>query len=164
MGEEDKPSVIRPPDTIKAKVSTGGPGAVDLDALEKAEAVIAGMADNYLEWVEEDLVKIQKASDELKAADPDARKSLIDRVFQIAHDMKGQGGSFNYDLMTILGDGLCRFVEGLETAGPSKLQVIQLYIDTMKLVITNRMSGDGGPEGEKILKGLDMVVAKTQSK
>ena len=50
MSDEDV-QVIKPPNTLSAKVSKGGPGAVDLEAIERAEAVIAGMADNYLEWV-----------------------------------------------------------------------------------------------------------------
>lgn len=164
MGEENESTVIRPPHSIASKVTTGGAGAVDLEALEKAEAVIAGMAGNYLEWVEEDLVKIQKAFDALKSATPENIKDLLDGVFRIAHDIKGQGGSFNYDMMTVLGNGLCRFVEHIEAVGPGEIQVIQLYIDTMKLVISKRMSGDGGREGEQVLKGLDLVVAKITSK
>ncbi len=41
MDDEPKVEVITPPDTLKKKVKTGGPGAVDLDTLNRAEAVIA---------------------------------------------------------------------------------------------------------------------------
>ncbi|OHC74898.1 MAG: hypothetical protein A3G18_01055 [Rhodospirillales bacterium RIFCSPLOWO2_12_FULL_58_28] len=164
MVEEDEPIVIKPPHSINSKVSIGGAGAVDLEALKRAEEVIAGMSGNYLEWVEEDLVKIQKAFDALKSGKPEDHKHLLDQIFRVAHDIKGQGGSFDYGMMTILGNGLCRFVEQTQTVGSSEFQVIQLYIDTMKLVISKRMSGDGGKEGEQVLRGLDMVVAKTANK
>ncbi|NQV46786.1 MAG: phosphorelay protein [Rhodospirillaceae bacterium] len=163
MSDDNGVRVIKAPDTLSRKVIKGGPGAVDPAALERAEAVIAGMADSYLDWVEEDLVKIQGACDELKA-NKDKPKAFLDKVFGIAHDMKGQGGSFNYDLMTILGNDLCRFIESIDDMTDPDLEVIVLYIDTMKIVISQRMSGDGGEEGRKILSGLDLVFKKLTRK
>ena len=163
MSDDNQVRVIKVPDTLSRKVTKGGPGAVDPAALERAEAVIAGMADSYLDWVEEDLAKIQAAYDTLKADQANAKEHL-DKIFGIAHDMKGQGGSFNYDLMTILGNDLCRFIETIEDMSSTDLDVIELYINTMKIVISKRMSGDGGPEGNKVLSGLDLVFKKLTSK
>ena len=39
---EEKLEIINPPNALKKKVGTGGAGAVDLEALERAEKVIAG--------------------------------------------------------------------------------------------------------------------------
>ncbi len=159
MSDDNTVNVIKPPDTLSGKVSKGGPGAVDLAAIERAESVIASMAGDYLSWVEDDLLKIAKAQKNLKENRGDA-EHLIDRIFQIAHDMKGQGGSFGYDLMTILGNDLCRFLEDKKTASDIDVEVIDLYINTMQIVISKRMSGDGGPEGNQVLTGLAAVVAK----
>ncbi len=163
MSDDETVQVIKPPDTLSAKVKKGGPGAVDLAAIERAESVIANMADSYLDWVEDDLVRITKAQEELKAnrEEPEGR---LDKVFQIAHDMKGQGGSFGYDLMTILGNDLCRFIESKKSVSNVDIEVIDLYINTMQIVISKRMSGDGGAEGNKVLTGLAAVVAKITAK
>ncbi|MGB0671252.1 MAG: Hpt domain-containing protein [Rhodospirillales bacterium] len=164
MSNEGKAEIIRPPNTLKAKVREGGPGAVDMDTLAKAENVIASLSDNYLEWVQEDLVRLSKAVEGLKAAPSDSE--ALDKVFQVAHDMKGQGGSFGYDLITIIGNSLCRFIEGLEGKGVSggQLEVINIHLQTMKIVIANRMKGDGGSEGIKVLKGIELVVSKVAKK
>ena len=162
MSDDDTVNVIKPPDMLSSKVSKGGPGAVDLAAIERAESVIANMADDYLDWVEDDLVKIANAQKELKA-NRDQSEHHLDKVFQVAHDMKGQGGSFGYDLMTILGNDLCRFIEGKKTASDVDIEVIYLYISTMQIVISKRMSGDGGPAGNEVLTGLAAVVAKITS-
>ena len=58
MGEENKAQLITPPHSLKDKVGTGGPGAVGPEALERAEQVIANLADNYLEWVQTDLALV----------------------------------------------------------------------------------------------------------
>ncbi len=159
MDDAPKAEVITPPDTLKKKVKTGGPGAVDLDTLERAEAVIADMTDTYLEWAAEDLAKIHQAVEDLNAEKMDHKDALA-RIFHLSHDMKGQGGSFGYTLMTILGGKLCKFVEKLEDATAAEVEVIQLHVNTMDLVITKRMKGDGGKEGEQLLEGLGLVAAK----
>ena len=159
MDDEPKAEVITPPDTLKKKVKASGPGAVDLGTLERAEAVIADMTDTYVEWAAKDVAKIHQALENLKAEKKD-RKGALARIFQLSHDMKGQGGSFGYTLMTILGGTLCNFVENLEDAGPAEVEVIQLHINAMDLVIAKQMKGDGGKEGVQLLKGLGLVAAK----
>ncbi len=159
MDDEPKVEVITPPDTLKKKVKIGGPGAVDLDTLDRAEAVIADMTDNYVEWATQDLAKIHQALEDLKGEKKDHKDALAG-IFQLSHDMKGQGGSFGYMLMTILGGTLCNFVENLEDAGSPEVEVIQLHINAMDLVIAKQMKGDGGKEGERLLEGLGLVAAK----
>ena len=156
---EDKLEVINPPNTLKEKVGTGGPGAVDLEALQRAEEVIAGMTDSYLDWVVEDLKKIDKAYARLAAATGD-RKEELEGVFHVSHDIKGQGGSFGYDLMTAIGNELCRLIEKTEKVGPQEVEAVKLHIDSMKLVIGQDMKGPGGKAGEEMLAGLQKICDK----
>ena len=127
--------------------------------MAKAEEVIANLADDYLDWVREDLVRLEAAYEQLKNAEGDAAAEL-ENVFQIAHDMKGQGGSFGYDLMTAIGDQLCRLVEKMDKAGPRELKMIRVHIDAMRVIITKELKGDGGNEGRQLLMGLTLVGDK----
>ncbi len=157
---DDEMEIINPPNTLKNKVREGGPGAVDLATLERAENVIAEMADSYLEWVQEDLKRIDAAYKALAAASG-ARKEEAALVFQIAHDIKGQGGSFGYDLMTLIANELCRLIERQEDGfGEAEVQAIKVHIDAMKLVIQNRMKGDGGANGQALVDGIRQVGDK----
>jgi chemotaxis protein histidine kinase CheA len=156
---DDEMEIINPPNTLKNKVREGGPGAVDLATLERAENVIAQMADSYLEWVQEDLVRMDGAYKTLAAAAA-PRKEEADQVFQIAHDIKGQGGSFGYDLMTVIANELCRLIERQDTFGDAEVQAIKVHIDAMKLVIQNRMKGDGGANGQALVEGIRQVGDK----
>lgn len=158
MSDKDH-EVIQPPDTLKGKVSFSADG-VDLEMLEKAEQIVAGLQGSYLEWVQEDLKKLQALYDEAKAADTADRAALFKAIFNVAHDVKGQGGSFGYHLMTAVGNQLCRFLEAAPQAGEGELQVVALHIDAMRLIIAQRMEGEGGRQGEAMLRGLQAVVAK----
>lgn len=155
----DQPEIINPPQSLQSKVSKGGAGAVDMDALKRAEEVITNLADDYVDWAKEDLVKLEDAYAKLAAGDGDA-KVLLNGVFHVAHDMKGQGGSFGYELMTAVGDKLCRLVEKMETAGPRQIKMIRLYVDAMQVIIAHKLKGDGGDEGKQLLMGLELVVQK----
>ena len=156
---EDKLEVINPPNVLKEKVGNDGMGAIDLEAVEKAEKVIASLADSYLDTVAEDLRKIDEAFEKLKAA-TGGRKEELMGVFQESLNLKGQGGSFGYDLMTAIGNELCRLIEKLDKAGPKEVEAIKLHIDSMKLVIGNDIKGTGGDAGEKMLAGLQQVCDK----
>ena len=155
------PGIIRPPDTLRSKVKEGGPGAVDLEALERAEAVVAGLANNYLEWVEDDLKVIQERAGAL-AVGADDWEQAVDKVFQTAHDMKGQGGSFGFELITAIGNNLCRLIDRFDDTVTPQVQneAIRIHIEAMKLVIGSRMKGDGGDQGTAILEGVQQMVLK----
>lgn len=169
MSEVEKPEktdvakkfkVIQPPDTLKDKVSITADG-VDLETLEKAEQLIAGMQGSYLEWVEEDLKKVSDLY-ELAVQNEADRATVFEDLFSVAHDIKGQGGSFNYPLMTMIGNLLCRFLERCKDhPKESHLAVIRVHIDALRLVISKRMEGDGGRAGENLVQGLNATIGKT---
>lgn len=158
---DSKLEIINPPNTLKSKVSVGGPGAVDPAALDRAEKVIADMSGSYLQWVQDDLAKISAAYDKLASGKHD-RKQALNEIFQISHDMKGQGGSFGYVLMTSVGNELCRIIEKMGTTGKTDLEneVIRIHIDALKLIIATKMVGDGGKVGEAMLSGIRKVGDK----
>lgn len=156
---EEKLEVINPPNTLKEKVGNDAKGAIDLEALEKAEEAIASMSGEYLVSVAEDIQKIDDAFAKLEAATGDRKEELKD-VFQESLNLKGQGGSFGYDLMTSIGNELCRFIEKLDKAGPKEVEAIKLHILSMKLVISDDIKGSGGNAGEEMLAGLQQVCDK----
>ncbi|KJS34831.1 MAG: hypothetical protein VR70_16860 [Rhodospirillaceae bacterium BRH_c57] len=160
MSADGKPQFIQPPNHVKDKVSVTSNG-IDFDTLEKAEQLIAGMQDSYLEWVDEDLRKLQALEAQLDGAGP--RLQVFKDIYSISHDVKGQGGSFDYPLMTVIGNHLCRYIERLGDVEPSdkNVGVVKVHISALRLVIAQRMSGDGGKMGDNLIRGLEAAINKT---
>lgn len=153
-------TLIKPPNNLASKVTVGGPGAVDEAALKRAEDVIADMTDSYLETVRKDLDRIQKAFADL-AAGKGKQRATLESIFEVAHDIKGQGGSFDYNLMTVIGNQLCLFIDGLdEEAEEQDIEVIKLHVDALQVVIAQQLKGDGGKMGTQLLSGLEGVISK----
>jgi chemotaxis protein histidine kinase CheA len=128
---------------------------VDPAALEKAENMIAEMREDYLRWADDDLVVLAAIFHELEA-DPNKYDVLLPEIFRISHDIKGQGGSFGFDLMTRIGNQLCRYVETLDgQPAHAHLTHIRKHMEAMRAIIANRLAGDGGEEGRILIEGLD---------
>lgn len=164
MSDEENTAaqLITPPNTLKGKVISGGPNAIDPDVIDKAEQVIAEMAGDYIHWAREDVTKLDEAFDAL-AADGGNTDENLDKVFQIAHDMKGQGGSFGYDLITAIGHELCRFIEKVEEAKiieTPQIGAVKVHVDAIRRVINDDLKGDGGEQGAQLLTGLQLVRQK----
>ena len=72
-----------------------------------------------------------------------------DRMFAIAHDIKGQAGTFGYPLLSDLAARLCRLLQtdGAEGAGS--------LVAAMAEVVRDRLAGDGGERGREMVAGLE---------
>ena len=154
-----KVQVINPPNLIATKVSGGGGPTPEM--LEKAEEAIAKMSDEYPAWAMKDIESLTNLLDEAELEEA-KRIENLEAIFQIAHDMRGQGGSFGYPLMTRVGSSLCRFTEVLNNPDNRGLVVVRAHIDAMRAVIGNKVKGDGGRVGRQIARGLEMAVEKFQ--
>ncbi len=157
-GDDTEHEIITPPETLKQKVSYS-PEGVDQATLDRAEEVVAGLQADYLTWVQDDLSRMQEFFAEA-LENPDRRGDLAAKIFHVSHDVKGQGGSFNYHLMTAIGNLLCRYIEAKDTITDADLAVIRLHIDAMRLVIAEQMEGDGGERGRELIGGLEAVITK----
>ncbi|MCF8479077.1 MAG: Hpt domain-containing protein [Rhodospirillum sp.] len=123
-------------------------------ALENADRMIMEMREDYLRWAADDLIVLAAIFHELEA-DPRKHDVLLPEIFRISHDIKGQGGSFGFDLMTRIGNQLCRFLETLDDQPcADHLVHIRKHMDAMRAIIANRLSGDGGEEGRILISDL----------
>ena len=75
------------------------------DAVRDAEAAVAALADSFLEWITEDIDNAKKALADAQDK-PGDNQPLIRAIFEVVHNVKGQGGSFGYDLLTKIGGWL----------------------------------------------------------
>ena len=157
MADDIAGELIERPNELKDKAGRP-PTAEELRVLEKAEQAMEKLGDKYVEAAGHDAANLLKALEKLKG-DP-GNPQLLDEIFQIAHDMKGQGGSFGYPLVSTIGYRLCRFIERVQNPGQLELAAITLHVEAMNLVVRSHIKGDGGEQGAALIKGLDMMLAK----
>jgi hypothetical protein len=68
----------------------------------------------------------------------------MEKSFNVAHDIRGQGGSFGFPLITRVGSSLCRYIEGRDWASAATdVQVVSAHIGALKVVLVQNLRGEG---------------------
>ena len=78
----------------------------------------------------------------------------------MAHELRGQGGTFGYPLISVFGKSLYGFTGPGAVYSDSHLEIVKAHIDSMRVVINDRIEGDGGRLGLELSKGLEIAIAK----
>ena len=131
----------------------------DLDAaLRAAEEAVAELAANFATWVGEDLDKASAALGRAKSA-PGVNRDAIEEIFGICHNIKGQAGSFGYDLMTKIAAMLCDYIRNAESLPHPPLGIVEGHLMALRFVLEHKIEGDGGEVGEKLVAKLSDLAS-----
>jgi len=143
-----------PPNLLKMKV---GDGRIDPDSIAKAENAVLLMKDDFLEWIREDLERMEAALTRAKQ-DGAARNTHIETLFAASHDMKGQGGTFGYPLISRIGHSLCTMLE--RDGKEANLKIASAHVEAIRGIILRNVTGDGGMIGQQIAEGLEAAASQ----
>ncbi len=149
--------VINPPNLLKSKVGSGG---FAMGAVDKAAKVIEGLRGEFEEIAKVEVVKLVAAANALVAQPTDLAKR--DEVYKIAHELRGQGGSYGYPLVTRFGDQLCRYLDAADGLDAKSLVIVKATADAIAVVINSKVAGDGGDTGRALVAMLDKVLAQVK--
>ena len=139
-----------------------GPGVISEEALAAAQEQFDKMAEDYPDWVQGVLTKLQEQHG--RCVDTaEHRHNSFKRLNEIAHDMKGQGGTFGYNLISDFAVSLYEFTKPRESYSDEVVELVKSHIDAMKAVIVGRVKGNGGEVGQDLTKTLHQAIDKFQS-
>jgi len=151
--------MANPGNFLRAKLS-GGVGVDPERLIAEAEAALATLNVDYETWVGADLTRLETAFQDAER-DPERRQELLRQAHGIAHEMRGQGTTFGYPLVTHAANSLCRLFEAIDdVADEFALRAIELHIGGLRSIIINRIKGDGGATGRALVTALNAVAAK----
>jgi len=129
------------------------------EAVAHAKAAVDAMAEQYIGWVTADLARLDAAFAALPAAPTGiAAEAAYRDVHGVAHDIKGQGSTFGYILVTDIASLLCHYLERGMKGEALDGNAIAHHIDALKTVVDNRIKGDGGELGGEVIAALKAVV------
>lgn len=153
--------LIRPPVSLADKVDRGPGGMTEEEMLGRAEAAVESLKDEYLDWVTIEIDNLEKAWRKAES-DPENRETHLKKLAGLAHDVKGEGTTYDYPLMTQLGDSLWRIVttisDGSDSRSAAQLDIVGQHIGAMRVVIRDRMKDGGGDLGNALLATLNDAV------
>ncbi len=131
----------------------GGNSRISDEALQAAENALKKMAEDYPDWVSNLIVKLQEQHGRCVDT-PETRRDSFEVINTISHDMKGQGGTFGYPLITDFADSLYALSTMKDNITDNKVELVKAHVDAMRAVIRGRVSGDGGETGARLVQSL----------
>lgn len=127
-------------------------------ALARAQAAVAALSRDYLVWARADLEQCRQHLATAQS-DPAQREEQIAALFNVAHNIKGQGSSFGYPLMTRLGQSLCLLTRGAQSFGDAELALVASHLAAMEDVLGQQASGEGNAALQSRIAEIEAAVA-----
>lgn len=135
--------------------------------VKRAQDAVAELSADYQNWALADLVKAEQALAEARG-NPVAAQPALQRLYGVAHDMKGQGGSFGFPLVTHVAQSLCRLLVGPGgsarhaqlPAEEATLGLVEVHLKALRLILEKSVRGEGGEVGQKLVAKLQAMAGR----
>lgn len=140
--------------------AAAGPGGFDATALETAQEQFEQMAEEYVDWVGDTFAELLRTIAETTDLIVEKRLNHWEKINRISHELKGQGGTFGYPLISVIAKSLQECTRSKTPMGDNNVKILKAHADAMQAVIKGRIGGDGGQIGRDLIQGLQAAIAK----
>ena len=147
--------VIRPPNTLRLKVG-GAFGGIDASAIAKAEEALKAMSSQFGQWLQDEIVKLDKAQADIRAQGYNAQTA--EGLYFRAHDLKGLGATYQYPLVTRLAGSLCKMMDDPAKRMAAPRALIDAHIDAIKACVREGIKTDENAVGKMMAEELEGKV------
>lgn len=160
MAEDDKVQIINPPNTLRARLDDGKAAkGLDASLLAKAEKALDDAKPQVREHVQGEVGRLQALMAKVMASQAKDPAALHD-MFRVSFELKGQGSSAGFNLITRFGDSLCRYIEAQKEPGAKEIAIMKAHVDSISAIMSRGIQGDQNPIGLAIAAELEKVVGR----
>ena len=151
----EKAQIIQVPNTLRAKVG-GRLGALDQEAIAKAEAALADLSSQFGEWLQDEVKKLEDVQVLIKAEGLNLVNS--EQLFYRAHDLKGLGTTYGYPLITRIAGSLCKMLDDEDKRMAAPRLLVDAHLDAIRAVVRDQIKEEGHPMGKILAETLEARV------
>ena len=152
-----KAKFITPPNYLKVKAGGGG---IPEERLERAQLAMDDFKSDFrpeaLKMVENLSAGTTGALKALKDGKAFEKDKMIFPIMQL----KANGGMFKYQLLSDIADICLQFMEAVNDFTPEAIDIIKAHENTINIVISNDLKGDGGKEGYTLVQELHKACTR----
>ncbi len=154
--QHDDHEVIPVDNALKRKITIKGMGGIDPAAIERAEAALGELSENFDTWLNDEVNALLEARDNVR--EHGMVPPHFDELFRIAHDVKGEGDTLGYPLATVIAASLCKLLDSPEKKTIIPIDIINNHVDALRLVARDRIKDREDPAASAVADRLVEVV------
>ena len=140
-------------------LSGQGLAMIPLELLIEAEEHLQREALDFTDWAQDYLAELAALCD--KALDGIGMRAPIFREINLlAHELRGQGGTFGYPLITEFAKMLYECTGQACPQADEDVEIVKAHIDAMRAVLRDKVAGTGGQIGLELLASLKLAIEK----
>ena len=134
-----------------------GAAEMPLDLLEEAEQQLERASLDFTTWALDYLKKLSDLCIQALKEETSRGKHFQD-INLLALELRGQGGTFGYPLISTFGKMLYdSTLEGCRE-DDNAVGIVKAHIDAMRAVLREKIAGDGGKIGRELLASLQKAI------
>ena len=129
--------------------------------LAAADQKIAGASVGFADWAEADLAEAIASLGKFEQGGDDEEATGL--IFRVAHDLKGQGSTFGYPLVTQIAGLLCDFIRSTTPPFSSDLvNVIRAHLSALNLILKQDIKGEGDAAAKQLVEKLALAAERVK--
>lgn len=130
---------------------------INADTFKRAEEAVSKLSEQYRDWALSDVEMLRGCVASL--ADDAKRDDAIAKIRSTAHDMRGQGSTFGYPLITQVAQSISGTLK-MSGEADGLAGDLNAHIDAVEAIIESEATGDGGDKGREILQELEEKIGR----
>ena len=129
------------------------------NAIKQAENFMETQEINYPTWLDDDLKNLKNTFKKINSNSNNQPKNLLNDIFKISLEIKGQGGSYGYPLISYVADNICTLLDSIPKISSKDIEIIRIHIDLLSIIAKNRIKDiPNNQKTKQILNGLDKII------
>ena len=156
MSQHNPSQMIPAPTTLRMKVGANRMGTIDAAAIAKAEAALKSLSGNFGQWLQDEIVKLEASRQQVKEVG--VTVETMENLYLRAHDLKGLGTTYGYQLITRIAGSLCRLIDEKDKRLTAPMGLVDAHIDAIKASVREDMKADDHPLGRTLVTELERRV------
>ena len=152
--DEDWHQLVADPEDLRRKVPSFG-GVDPAEAFVREEAIIRQMVHQYLDELGRDIKELDRFGAEYLRH---PSRENLKPIYRLIHNMRGQGATFNYPLVTEIGKSFCEYYIELPDNEDHSVELILDHLNALKLVYRHHLEGQGDKLARAVSDSLRKAV------
>jgi hypothetical protein len=152
---EEPIEVFMPPNLLKAKVGGSG-GIFDASALKRAGGAIEELKEEFGAWLIEDVNRLGAAREAYASSQSDKARAAL---YRAAHDLKGQGKTFDFPLVARVASSLSKLAEESDAGSRLPPNLVDAHVDAIKIIVRDGIKDPANKTASALADELERQVS-----